>query len=156
MRLTLFAIGQRRPRWEQQGFENYACRLPNECKLDLVEIPAAKRPKQGNADRAITEEGDRLLAAVPKGGLTIALDEHGEAWTTEALAANLRDWMQHQSKVALMIGGADGLAAACLQRAHRSWSLSPLTLPHGLVRILVAEQVYRAWSILKNHPYHRA
>ena len=130
-------------------------RLPSSCRLGLVEIRAARRHASADPDRAREEEASRLLKAVPGGVEIVALDEHGEAWTTAALARHLGSWTQASNDIALLIGGADGLAQRCLQQANHVWSLSALTLPHALVRVIVAEQIYRAWSLLQHHPYHR-
>lgn len=143
------------PDWVKAGYDDYAKRLPRECRLQLVEIPAGKRGKGANLARAIREEGERMLAALPKEAHVIALDMRGNQWDTPQLAQQLKDWRQDGHDVALLTGGPDGLAESCLKRADRLWSLSKLTLPHPLVRIVVAEQVYRAWSLLKGHPYHR-
>ncbi len=144
------------PAWVQTGFDEYAKRLPPECALKLAEIPAEKRGNNANVAALRAKEGGRLLAALPKGAHVVALEVNGKAWSTEDLAAQLKRWMQHGNDVALLVGGPDGLDAACRARANEQWSLSPLTLPHPLVRIVVAEQLYRAWSILAGHPYHRA
>jgi 23S rRNA (pseudouridine1915-N3)-methyltransferase len=143
------------PDWVKSGYDEYAKRLPRECRLQLVEIPAGKRGKGANLARAIREEGERMLAALPKEAHVIALDMRGKQWDTPQLAQRLKDWLQDGHDVALLTGGPDGLAESCLKRADHLWSLSKLTLPHPLVRIVVAEQLYRAWSLLKGHPYHR-
>lgn len=155
MRLLLLAVGQRQPAWVDAGYREYERRFPPHLKLQLFEIPASRRAKTSAADKLRTEEGERLLKAIPDGAFVIALDERGESVSTQALSDKLSDWLQAGRDIVLMIGGADGLADKCLQRADWRWSLSPLTLPHGLVRILVAEQLYRANSLLENHPYHR-
>lgn len=156
MRIDLISVGQRMPGWVADGFNEFARRLPRECALQLVEIAAVKRAGGMGAHKAMAMEGERMLAGVADNALVVALDVAGEAPDSVALSAWLDQWLHGGSNVALLVGGADGLAPACLQRADRRWSLSPLTLPHMLVRILVAEQLYRAWSILKHHPYHRA
>jgi 23S rRNA (pseudouridine1915-N3)-methyltransferase len=156
MRIWLLAVGTRMPAWVQQGFAEYAKRLPRECRLELVEIPVAKRARNTPAERSRQAEGERLLAAVPEGAQVLALDERGSPWTTEELAERLTDWRRTGNDVALLVGGPDGLPPACRQRADALWSLSRLTLPHAMVRVIVAEQLYRAWSMLTNHPYHRA
>jgi 23S rRNA (pseudouridine1915-N3)-methyltransferase len=163
MRLHLLSVGRRMPGWVEQGFVEYAKRLPPECRLSLVEIEPAQRGKgRGKAgasealrERSRDEEGERLLKAVPSGALVIALDLGGRAWSTEELAGRLDAWLAGGRDVALLVGGPDGLSAACLARAEQRWSLSPLTFPHPLVRIILAEQIYRAWSIRAGHPYHR-
>ncbi len=156
MRIHLLAVGSRRPQWEQLGFEEYARRLPRECALVLREIPLARPAGRRSRERRLQDEGARLLKAVPARARLIGLDEHGSGWSSRVLAKQLRGWLNDGRDVALLIGGPDGLAEACKTATESSWSLSPLTLPHGLVRILVAEQLYRAWSILQGHPYHRA
>jgi 23S rRNA (pseudouridine1915-N3)-methyltransferase len=121
-----------------------------------VEIEPGRRGKGASQEPARREEGERLLRAVPKGGLVIALDERGDAWDTAWLATELSGWLAGGREPALLVGGADGLSAECLQRAERRWSLSALTFPHPLVRVILAEQLYRAWTLVKGHPYHRA
>jgi 23S rRNA (pseudouridine1915-N3)-methyltransferase len=155
MRIYLIAVGARMPAWVKAGFTGYAVRFPRECQLELLEIPAGKRGKQGVLERLLREEGERILAAVPKGARLMALDVNGRQWDTEQLAGELARWLQEGRDLALMIGGPDGLDSACRARAESAWSLSRLTLPHPLVRIIVAEQLYRAWSLLQQHPYHR-
>lgn len=143
------------PAWVTEGYGEYAKRLPRECSLVLKEIPLAKRQKGSNVARLVADEGQRMLAAVAEGSRVVALDVAGKPRSTEDLAATLEHWLGAGRDVSLLVGGPDGLAPTCLQRADESWSLSPLTLPHPLVRILLAEQIYRAWSIVQNHPYHR-
>ncbi|HEX5339594.1 MAG TPA: 23S rRNA (pseudouridine(1915)-N(3))-methyltransferase RlmH [Gammaproteobacteria bacterium] len=156
MRIHLLAAGTRMPAWINQGFDEYATRLPPECRLVLKEIALGASRRGGDNVKAIAEEGRSMLAAIPERAQVVALEVRGRGFSTEQLAANLNRWLQEGRDLALLIGGPDGLASACSERAETSWSLSPLTLPHGLVRVLVAEQLYRAWTILKNHPYHRA
>lgn len=156
MRIHLIAAGTRMPSWVQLGFEDYATRLPAECKLVLKEITLGASRSGGDAKKATQEEGAKMLAALPEGAGVTALDVRGTALDTEALAKRLNQWLQEGRDQALLVGGPDGLAPECLSKAEFTWSLSPLTLPHGLVRVVVAEQIYRAWTILKNHPYHRA
>jgi 23S rRNA (pseudouridine1915-N3)-methyltransferase len=144
------------PDWVQTGFEEYAKRLPPECALKLVEIPAEKRGKSTTVDQLRAREAARIIAALPKGAHIIALEVDGKSWSTEQLSAQLKRWMQNGNDVALLVGGPDGLDESCRARANEQWSLSPLTLPHPLVRVVLAEQLYRAWSVLAGHPYHRA
>ena len=144
MRVKLVAVGRRPPTWAAAGYDEFASRLPPDLKLELVEIPTGRR-----------DEGARLLAHVPDDAHLVALDERGSQWTTRELAARLENWRRAAKPLALMIGGPDGLDDACRARAQESWSLSRLTLPHMLVRVLVAEQLYRAWSLSVGHPYHR-
>lgn len=151
----MLAIGSKMPAWVYAGTTDYLQRMPTQCQLLLREINAEKRTKHSDLPRIRQLEGEKLLAAIPDGSLVISLDVRGKAWSTEQLAAQLEQWMMSGRDVSLLIGGPEGLAPACLQRADLSWSLSPLTFPHPLVRIMVAEQLFRAWSILSNHPYHR-
>lgn len=155
MRIYLVAIGQRLDAWVNQGYEEYARRLPPECQLQLIEVPPNKRTKNTDTRRIIQEEGDRLLAAVPANSRLLVLDAGGQLWNTVQLADHLQQWMADGRDVAMLIGGPDGLSEQCKMRAETSLALSRLTFPHPLVRIIIAEQVYRANSILKGHPYHR-
>ncbi len=155
MRIHLIAVGHRMPRWVNEGFEEFARRMPAECALRLVEIVPGKRAKGADTERIVRDEGRRLLAAVPKGCRLLVLDVSGHRWTTPQLARELASWLQEGRDLGLLVGGPDGLSEECRRAAEGTWSLSPLTFPHGLVRILVAEQLYRAWSLLHHHPYHR-
>lgn len=143
------------PGWVDQGYEEYARRMPPECALQLVEIPSARRGKAADIERVLAEECRRIRSAIPKNCHTVALDLGGARWDTPTLAQRLGDWMGQGRDLALIVGGPDGLDARCLESVDRRWSLSPLTLPHGLVRVVVAEQLYRAWTVLRGHPYHR-
>jgi 23S rRNA (pseudouridine1915-N3)-methyltransferase len=156
MRISLLAVGTRLPAWIGDGFETYRRRLPGHIRLELVEIPGGGRAGRDAAAAARNDEGERLLKRVAADDLLIALDERGRECSTTDLAHELERWLAEVPRVALAIGGADGLAPACRERASSLWSLSRLTLPHGLVRVLVAEQLYRAWTVLAGHPYHRA
>ncbi|MEJ1382288.1 MAG: 23S rRNA (pseudouridine(1915)-N(3))-methyltransferase RlmH, partial [Candidatus Sedimenticola sp. (ex Thyasira tokunagai)] len=122
----------------------------------LVEIAPGHRGKSADVARTVRDEGERMLKAIPRNCRVMALDVKGKAWSTEQLSSRLGGWMGEGQDLALLVGGPEGLAAECLQRADNRWSLSPLTMPHPLVRVVVAEQLYRAWSLLRNHPYHRA
>ncbi len=155
MKIHLIAVGERMPGWVQQGYREYACRLPGECALRLVEIAAGRRGKNADIPRILQEEGRRMLTAVPPGSRVGALEVKGQAWSTEQLSQRLDRWMAEGRDLALLVGGPEGLAPECLAAAEFKWSLSPLTLPHPLVRVVVAEAIYRAWSLLRNHPYHR-
>lgn len=155
MRIHMLAIGSRMPEWVNTAANGYAARMPLQCPLLVRGIQAEKRTKNSDLKRIREAEGQKLLDAVPGGSLVIALDGRGKAWSTEQLSRQLDNWMMGGRDVSLLIGGPEGLSAACLQRAELSWSLSPLTFPHPLVRVIVAEQLFRAWSILTNHPYHR-
>lgn len=154
MKIRLIAVGQRPPEWVSRGFTEYARRLPREMPLELIEVAAAVR-KNASGQRAGELEAQRLLAQVRPGDLLVALDERGKTWSTLELAQKLDDWRMQGRDVAFLIGGADGLDPACRQRADHVLSLSAMTLPHALVRVVLAEQLYRAWTILTGHPYHR-
>lgn len=155
MRIHLIAVGTRMPEWVNMGYGEFAGRMPPECRLHLIEIPLSKRAKGPDTARWIEQEGERMLATVPKGCQVLALEVTGKEWSTEELSGELARWLQDGRDVALLVGGPDGLAPACLARAGKRWSLSRLTLPHMLVRVVVAEQLYRAWTCLQGHPYHR-
>jgi 23S rRNA (pseudouridine1915-N3)-methyltransferase len=154
MRARLIAVGDRMPAWVMAGYDEYAKRLSHELPLELVEI-STKGRGQREPSRAIADEGAAMLAAIPKGAHVIALDGRGKPWSSEELAQQLTRWRMLGSDLAFLIGGPDGLANAVLERAQQRWSLGPLTLPHPLVRVVIAEQLYRAVSLLGNHPYHR-
>jgi len=143
------------PEWVQTGFMDYLRRFPKYMPLELIEIPAGKRGKNADIPRILEKEGEQMLAAVGKGNRIVTLDIPGAPWQTPMLAQQLERWKQDGRDISLLIGGPEGLAPACKAAAEQSWSLSPLTLPHPLVRVLVAESLYRAWSITTNHPYHR-
>jgi 23S rRNA (pseudouridine1915-N3)-methyltransferase len=155
MYIRLLAIGSKMPSWVSAGYEEYAKRFPPSCKLELVEIPAEKRTKQSHIQRLIQTEGEKLLAAVKPGNRVIALDVQGKSWSTEELAVHLEGWHHEGRNVDLLIGGPDGLSPDCLKAADLKWSLSALTFPHPLVRIILSEQLYRALTIIQGHPYHR-
>jgi len=155
LRIHLIAVGHRMPHWVTEGYQDYAKRLPPECRLLLREIAPGKRAKNADLAQIRWEEGERILAALSPDEHVIALEVGGKAWSTESLAENIGRWMRDGRRIALLAGGPEGLSDACRERAHEQWSLSPLTLPHPIVRIIVAEQIYRAWSWLNHHPYHR-
>ncbi|MDN5862303.1 MAG: 23S rRNA (pseudouridine(1915)-N(3))-methyltransferase RlmH [Salinisphaera sp.] len=142
------------PAWVDAGYDNYARRMPREAQLRLREVALGRR-RNNDPAQAVAEEGRRMLAMVPAGAQLIALAVDGSPWSTAALAARMAAWMADGRDRALLVGGPDGLSADCLARAELRWSLSPLTLPHGLVRVLTAEALYRAWTVLARHPYHR-
>jgi 23S rRNA (pseudouridine1915-N3)-methyltransferase len=156
MEIHLLAIGTRMPAWINDGFADYAKRFSGDCKLVLREIPTPRKSRSEDAQRVKQLEGKQLLAAVPADAYLVALDLQGRQHNTENVAQKLENWFQQYRQVALMVGGADGLSDECLAASRESWSLSNLTFPHALVRVIVAEQIYRAYSLLKNHPYHRA
>ena len=155
MKIHIIAVGDRMPAWVEAGYQEYAKRLPRECRLVLHEIPAGRRAKGADIKRIIEQEGARQLAAIPVGAHVIALDRGGRQRDTEQLAVELEKRLAGGQDLALLIGGPEGLAPACLKRADEVWSLSLLTLAHPLVRVVLAEQLYRAWSIVNNLPYHR-
>lgn len=155
LRLHLCTVSSRAPAWVEAGYDDYAARIASGLSLSLVAVRPAVRSAGALITALVAEEAARLRRAVPRGALVVALDEAGESWTTHELAAVLRGWQESASDVALLVGGADGLDPALRAEAARRWSLSPLTLPHALVRVVVAEQIYRAWSLLHGHPYHR-
>lgn len=156
MKARLVAVGERAPSWVAQGFAEYQKRLSHWLPLELVEVEPGLRGKGRDPLRAMQDEGQRVLAALPKSPLVVALDGRGKAWTSEQLAQRLEHWRGQGRDLALLIGGPEGHAPEVLARADEHWSLGPLTLPHMLVRLLVAEQLYRAAALLANHPYHRA
>jgi len=155
MRIHLITITHKSPGWLQEGYEEYAKRLPPSCALELIEIPAEKRTANADLKRITEREGEKILAAIKPNHRVIALDVKGKLWSTEQLATQLAAWQQDGRHIDLLVGGPEGLASACLEKAEQKWSLSPLTFPHLLVKLIVAEQIYRAHSILKGHPYHR-
>lgn len=155
MRLSVIAVGTRMPRWVQEGVEEYGKRLPRELKLEWREIPVARRGGDSTPAQLREREGAAILKAVTKGDWVIALEVGGRRLSTEALAGHLRDWQMRGDNVSFLVGGPDGLSDACREQADQQWSLSDLTLPHPLVRVVLAEQLYRAWTITANHPYHR-
>lgn len=155
MRVQLVAVGGKMPAWVQQGYAEYAKRLPKELHPKLVELSLGGRGKNSSVTEAIEQEGQQMLAAIPDNHHVVALDVTGKSWSTPELARQLEHWRMLGRDLSLLIGGPDGLAQPCLDRAQQRWSLSPLTLPHPLVRVVLIEQLYRAWTILQNHPYHK-
>ena len=155
MKITLLAVGTRMPRWVDEAYADYAKRLPREVQLELKEIRPEKRGSGVTAEKGIAAEHARLMAALPPRAKLVVLDERGRNWTTMQLADNLKGWLADGQDIAIVIGGADGTAVELKSRADILLQLSAMTLPHGMVRVLLAEQVYRAVSILNGHPYHR-
>ena len=155
MKLILIAVGTKMPTWAQTAFDDYAKRFPPEIKFEVKTVKVAHRASQSDAQAAMATERERIEALIPKGARIVALDERGAAPTTVALAAQLRHWQFEAQDVALIIGGPDGLDAAFKSQAHEMLRLSNLTLPHAMARVLLVEQLYRAWSVNANHPYHR-
>jgi len=155
MQIHLIAVGRKMPQWVEQAYNEYSRRLPRHCSLNLIEITAGKRSKSADVSRINREEGERLLQAIPDGSRVIALVRTGKEKSTEQLSGNMENWLASGQGVALLVGGPEGLSEACLERADECWSLSKMTLAHPLVRVVLAEQLYRAWSIIANLPYHR-
>ena len=155
MQIYIIAVGKKMPAWITDGYNEYALRMPKECATRLIEVNAEKRNKNSTAKEITRKEAERILSVLPKKALIITLDVTGKSWSTEQLAVKLDSWRHSGRDVAIIIGGPDGIDEECRKIAELSWSLSPLTLPHPLVRLLLSEQLYRAWSILQNHPYHR-
>jgi 23S rRNA (pseudouridine1915-N3)-methyltransferase len=155
MRIRLLTITQKTPSWIQEGYTDYIKRLPAACTLELVEIHAEKRLANADIKRITEREGEKMLSCIKPHHYVIALDVKGALWSTEQLSQQLANWQQAGRNIDLLVGGPEGLAPACLLKANEKWSLSPLTFPHIIVRLLVAEQIYRAWTILEKHPYHR-
>jgi len=155
MRITLYAIGNKMPAWVSQGFQEYSRRFPRDMSFHLIEVSPGKRGKNADIARILEKEGEQLLSAIPKGNRIVTLEVEGKPWTTPELAAQLQRWQFDSRDVALLVGGPEGLSPACIKASEQKWSLSPLTLPHPMVRVLIAESLYRAWSINNNHPYHR-
>lgn len=155
MKLLILAVGNKMPSWITEGFNEYAKRMPREAKIELVEIKPEPRTSGKTAPQIMEAEAQRIKAALPASALCIALDERGATPTTKQLAQQMQDWMQQGRDVAFIIGGADGLHESIKQQAKQLLALSALTMPHGMVRVLLAEQLYRAHSLMHNHPYHR-
>lgn len=156
MKISLLSVGTRMPAWVEAGVAEYSKRLPADFSFSITEVPMGMRSKGGDVAQAIRKESDALLSRVKPQDYVVALEVGGRVLSTEALANRLDAIRLEGRHLSLLVGGPDGLGAPCLERADEKWSLSALTLPHPLVRILVAEQVYRAWSVLNAHPYHRA
>ena len=155
MRIKLITVGSRMPAWVEQGWREYSRRLPPELPLELLEIPLNTRGKNADVARLMRQEGRDMLGRGGEGERVITLEVKGRAWSTEQLAEQLNGWRLQAQTINLMVGGPEGLAEEVRQCADERWSLSRLTLPHQLVRILVAEQIYRAWTLFAGHPYHK-
>ena len=155
MKFYVIAVSNRMPDWITSGFNEYTKRMPREAKIELIEIKPEPRSSGKTAGQIMEAEAQRIRAALPASALRIALDEHGATPTTRQLAQQMQGWMQQGRDVAFIIGGADGLHESVKHQAQHLMALSALTLPHGMVRVLLAEQLYRAHSLLHNHPYHR-
>lgn len=155
MQLLIVAVGHKMPAWIEQGFAEYSKRMPAECRIILKEIKPVERSGSRTAETVMAQERSKIEAALPKGARIIALDERGKDLTSVQLSQQLTTWQQDGRDVAFIIGGADGLDPEFKSNADQLLRISSLTLPHGMVRVLLAEQLYRAWSITQNHPYHR-
>ena len=152
----MLSVGTKMPAWVQEGIDEYQKRMQADLHFALVEIPMAKRTKNSSAKQFVEKESAALLGAIPANDYVIALDVEGKSFSTEDLAVKIKDFRQRGNNLSLLIGGPDGLGEQCLARANERWSLSALTFPHPLVRVLIVEQFYRAISIIKGHPYHRS
>jgi 23S rRNA (pseudouridine1915-N3)-methyltransferase len=153
--IRLIAVGDRQPGWVDDAFENYSARYPREWKFRIDRIATARRSKNNKTQNAMDAECEQILSRIKTNEQVILLDERGKQLTSQALATRLIDWQADGRDLCFVIGGPDGVADGCRQRADSTWSLSDLTLPHGLARVLFAEQMYRAWSLQVGHPYHR-
>lgn len=153
MRLHVIAVGKRLPTWAEQACDDYVKRVRGDCSLQIHPVPSSRRGGKDPGPR-IREEGAALLKAAPRSALLVALLIDGDRWSTEQLAEHFTTWRDRERDVAFLIGGADGLSAQCREAAGHRWSLSALTLPHALARVVVVEQLYRAWSMSHGHPYH--
>ncbi len=156
MHIRLLAVGDRQPAWVNDAYESYAERLPREWKFRLDTIPTVRRSKNDKSRQAMEAEGAQVLSRLRDAEQVVLLDERGKPLSSSTLAAKLTDWQRDGRDLCLVIGGPDGVSDACHQRADFKWSLSAMTLPHGLARVLVVEALYRAWSMNSGHPYHRA
>ena len=154
MKLTIVALGHKMPGWVQTGFDEYVKRMPAEARIELIELKPEDRASK-TTEKVLEAERLRIETALPKQAARIVLDERGEPWTTKQLSEAMAGWMADGAHPCFLIGSADGLSPQLKQSATRIFALSKLTLPHGMVRVMLAEQLYRAWSLLKNHPYHR-
>ena len=155
MQISILAVGDKSPSWVEAGVKEYVARMPRECSVKVITVATTKRVKNISIEQAQQCEQDLLLKASPKSSYRIALDEHGKPWNTMQLADKLQAWMQDSPNVTLYIGGPDGFTKDFLQQVDFVWSLSLLTMPHMLVRLLLVEQIYRAWTVTQGHPYHR-
>ena len=155
MHIQIIAVGNKMPNWVDTGIKAFLRRFNQDLTLSLKEVPASKRAKTANVATIVEEEGKRCLASVDKGNRLIALEVNGKTWSTADLKDRLNEWKMDGRNVSLLIGGPDGLSSECRSAAEQHWSLSALTLPHPMVRLIVTEAIYRAWSLSNNHPYHR-
>ena len=155
MQLIIAAVGQKMPGWVEDGYAQYQRRMPRHLSVELREVALPRRGKSPDLKKSLREEASLFLAALPDSTYRVALDENGTQWTTRQLSSKLETWQHNGRAVGFLIGGPDGLDPALLETADQRWSLGLLTLPHPMVRLVLTEQLYRAWTILNNHPYHR-
>lgn len=155
VRIQIVAVGTKMPNWVNTGVDEFIRRFPSDMPVSFTEIPAGKRGKNADIKRILEKEGEQMLAAIPKGNRIVTLEVTGKPWDTPTLAKQLDSWKMDGRDVSLLIGGPEGLAPECIAASEQKWSLSALTLPHPLVRIILTESLYRAWSVTQNHPYHR-
>ena len=153
--ITIIAVGKNMPSWVVEGTLEYTQRMPADYRTQFIEIPLEKRGKNADLTKIIATEENKILAAIPKDSICVALDRIGKTINTITLAKHLQTWHDNRQEICFIIGGPEGLSEAFLKKTNLVWSLSAMTLPHPLVRIVLAEQLYRAWSITVNHPYHR-
>lgn len=155
MHIQVVAVGNKMPSWVVEGVNEYIKRFGPDCRVNFTELTPGKRSKTSNIEKVTFDEGQRCLQAIEKGNRIIALEVTGKSWSTPMLAKQLERWKLDGRNVSLLIGGPEGLSNECKAAAEQKWSLSALTLPHPMVRVIVAEALYRAWSLTQNHPYHR-
>ncbi len=155
MRIQIIAVGERMPGWVQQGYQEYIKRIASGITISLTEISAEKRGKSSNTQTILVKEAQRMLQAVAKNHYVIALDKGGQSCSTEMLADKIRGWQQDGTNISFLIGGPEGMTAELLQKAQTKMSFSAMTFPHPIIRVMLAEQLYRAYSIINNHPYHK-
>jgi len=155
MKIHLIAVGKKMPEWVNIGYSEFSKRMPPEIQIKLIEITPSVRNKATPIEKNIKEEGERIQSAIPSNSRLIVLDEKGKNFSSVDLSKKMESWLPMGQDISIVIGGADGVDNVIKQQAVEKWSLSSLTLPHALVRVVVAEQLYRGWSILKGHPYHR-
>lgn len=155
MQLQIISIGQKMPQWVDTACDDYIKRLPRELAIQWTTLPLAQRKANSSADHFKQREAEKIQQKIAPGSYNLALDEHGRHWSSQDWAKNLQHWMQEYPKVNFIIGGPDGLSKSLLQNCHQTVSFGAMTMPHALVRVVLIEQLYRAWTISKNHPYHR-
>ena len=154
MHIRILAVGRHLPSWANNGISDYKKRMP-QLNLEIIEIPSVRRTTSQPVAKAMAQECTKLLSKIERDAYIVALDQSGQQINSEQLAEQLKQWLQNHQTIAFLIGGSDGLAAGCINKSHALWSLSYMTLPHALARLVLVEQLYRAWTIVNNHPYHR-